>query len=153
LGHADFGTGARHCGLLYHISRYEVIVAYPKSKGSDTPEPILKASKLGGEVLPVVAARITISFAAARREVESRGGVMLPFGLELRGVRRICRASCGNGTARTIQVVARLSSRRALALPFAGLVRGLRGRPSKFVGVSSGRSADFHPKMPQAAME
>jgi hypothetical protein len=133
------GQGIAACCTTYPGMR--VIVAYPKSKGSDTPEPVVQASKLGGEVLPVVAGRITISFAAARREVEGRGGVMLPFGLE-----------CGESVASVAQAAATVPPdytkggtvvvSTGSGVTLAGLVRGLRGRPSRFVGVSSGRSAD-----------
>jgi len=117
------------------------IVAYPKTKGSDEPLPIAKARELGAEVLPVVAGRITISFAAARSEVVGRGGAMLPFGLE-----------CSESVASVAQAAARVPPHYTTGgtvvvsagsgATLAGLVRGLRGRPSRFVGVSSGRSAD-----------
>jgi len=119
----------------------KVIVAYPKTKGSHEPVPIAKARELGGEVLPVVAGRITISFAAARREVVRRGGAMLPFGLECpESVASVAQAAAtvppnytGGGT-----VVVSAGS----GVTLAGLVLGLRGRPSRFLGVSSGRSVD-----------
>jgi 1-aminocyclopropane-1-carboxylate deaminase/D-cysteine desulfhydrase-like pyridoxal-dependent ACC family enzyme len=119
----------------------KAIVAYPRIKGSDTPKAIAKASELGGEVLPVVAGRITISFAAARREVESRGGVMLPFGLECpESVASVAQAAATVPPSYTMGGTVVVSTGSGATL--AGLVRGLRGRPSKFVGVSSGRSAD-----------
>jgi hypothetical protein len=63
------GQGIAACCTTFPDMK--VIVAYPKIKGSDTPEPIVKASKLGGEVLPVVAGRITISFAGAKSRAEA----------------------------------------------------------------------------------
>jgi len=119
----------------------KAIVAYPKSKGSDTPKPITMASELGSDILPVIAGRITISFAAARREVESRGGVMLPFGLECaESVASVAQAAATVPPDHTSGGTVVVSTGSGVTL--AGLVRGLRGRPSKFVGVSSGRSAD-----------
>ena len=117
------------------------VVAYPKTKGSDEPTSIAKARELGGEVLPVVAGRITISFAAARREVVRRGGAMLPFGLECpETVASVARAAATvppNFTSGGTVVVSAGSG-----VTLAGLVHGLRGRPSRFLGVSSGRSVD-----------
>lgn len=119
-----------------------VIVAFPKrTKDSGIPPAIAKAGELGAEVLPVIAGRITISFAAARQQVESRGGVMLPFGLECPEA-----VSCVAWAASTVPceytsggtVVVSTGSGATLA----GLVRGLPGRPKRFVGVSSGRSIE-----------
>ena len=119
----------------------KVIVAFPKTKGSGIPPAIAKASELGAEILPVIAGRITISFAAARQQVERRGGVMLPFGLECpEAVSCVARAAstvpCEYTSGGTVVV----STGSGATL--AGLVRGLPGRPQKFVGVSSGRSIE-----------
>jgi 1-aminocyclopropane-1-carboxylate deaminase/D-cysteine desulfhydrase-like pyridoxal-dependent ACC family enzyme len=118
-----------------------VVVAYPKTKGSNTPDPIARARKLGAEILPVVAGRITISFAAARREVERRGGVMLPFGLECaESVSAVARAAATVPPAYTSSGTVVVSSGSGVTL--AGLILGLSGRPTRFIGVSSGRSID-----------
>jgi 1-aminocyclopropane-1-carboxylate deaminase/D-cysteine desulfhydrase-like pyridoxal-dependent ACC family enzyme len=117
------------------------IVAYPKTKNSDVPQAIVKAGELGAEILPVIAGRITISFAAARQQVERLGGVMLPFGLECPEA-----VSCVEHSASTVPceytsggtVVISAGSGATLA----GLVRGLRGKPQRFLGVSSGRSTE-----------
>jgi hypothetical protein len=118
-----------------------VIVAYPANQGSIIPEPLRIASNLGAEVLPVRAGRINISFAEARKRVEERGGILLPFGLDcIESVAAIQKeaakipdqaiaggtliVSCGSGVT------------------MAGLIRGLGHRPSRFVGVSSGRSVE-----------
>jgi hypothetical protein len=133
------GQGIAACCATFPAMK--AIVAYPKSKGSDTPEPVAKARELGCEVLPVVAGRITISFAAARREVEGRGGVMLPFGLECaESVASVAQAAGTVPPDHTKGGTVVVSTGSGVTL--AGLVRGLRGRPSRFIGVSSGRSAD-----------
>ena len=117
------------------------IVAYPKRKLNDVPVAIARAGSLGAEILPVVAGRITISFAAARREVERRNGAMLPFGLECPEA-----VACVAEAAATVPpeftrggtVVVSVGS----GVTLAGLVRGLVGRPAVFIGVSSGRSVE-----------
>jgi 1-aminocyclopropane-1-carboxylate deaminase/D-cysteine desulfhydrase-like pyridoxal-dependent ACC family enzyme len=123
----------------YQFPDVRVITCYPNSKGSTLPEPLRIAKMLGAEILPVRPGRITISFAEARREVQSRGGVMLPFGLDcLESVEAIALES------RTVPpkavnfgtVVVSCGS----GVTLAGLVRGLGSRASHFVGVSSGRS-------------
>jgi 1-aminocyclopropane-1-carboxylate deaminase/D-cysteine desulfhydrase-like pyridoxal-dependent ACC family enzyme len=116
-----------------------VIAAYPAIPGQPIPEALRVAGLLGAEILPVRAGRITISFAEARRYVEARGGVMLPFGLDcvesvaavLREARRIPDEAILGGTA----VVSCGSG-----VTLAGLIQGLGSRPSRYVGVSSGRS-------------
>lgn len=131
------GQGIAACALRFPNMR--VIVAYPATKGSVVPEPLRLAAELGAEVLPVKAGRLTISFAAARHEVERRGGSMLPFGLECNeSVDAVAKeaatvpseyleggtvvVSCGSGVT------------------LAGLVLGMGARPRRFIGVSSGRS-------------
>ena len=134
------GQGIAACCSTF--SGMKAIVAYPKAQGSDEPAPIAKARELGGEVLPVVAGRITISFAAARRQIVDRGGAMLPFGLECaESVASVAQAAatvpppCRHWCTTVVVSV-------GSGVTLAGLVRGLRGKPSRFVGVSSGRSAD-----------
>jgi hypothetical protein len=133
LGHA-----LAACCLEYPDVR--CIVSYPTKKGADVPEPIERARMLGAEVYPVKGGRITISFAQARRYVESAGGTMLPFGFEcaeaVDGVRReavriprkyleggslvVC---CGSGVT------------------LAGILSGVCVLPATIIGISSGRSA------------
>jgi 1-aminocyclopropane-1-carboxylate deaminase/D-cysteine desulfhydrase-like pyridoxal-dependent ACC family enzyme len=115
------------------------IVSYPMGKGDKTPLQAEQAASLGAELLPVPAARINICFAATRRYVEKRGGVMLPFGLECEKAveavateaRRVNRAFFSGGT-----VVLSCGS----GVSLAGLLRGLSAQPHRIVGISSGRS-------------
>ena len=66
---------------------------------------------------------------------------MLPFGLECtESVASVEQAAATVPPAYTSGGTVVVSTGSGVTL--AGLVRGLRGRPSKFVGVSSGRSAD-----------
>lgn len=132
------------------------IVSYPMGKSDKTPPMADQAASLGAELFPVTAARINICFAAARRYVESRGGLMLPFGLECeQAVNAVAHEaarlkpeffsggtvvlSCGSGVS------------------LAGLLRGFSARPRRIVGISSGRSLDnilrcvhrYVPKIPK----
>lgn len=117
------------------------VVSYPMGKGDKTPPQAEQAASLGAELFPVPAARINICFAAARRHVERRGGLMLPFGLECeQAVNAVARVaarvkpeffsggtvvlSCGSGVS------------------LAGLLRGFSAQPHRIVGISSGRSLD-----------
>jgi hypothetical protein len=133
------GQGIAACCATFPDMK--AVVAYPRNKISEVPEAIARAGELGAEILPVVAGRITISFAAARREVEKRGGVMLPFGLECaESVASVAQAAGTIPPDRTSGGTVVVSTGSGVTL--AGLVRGLCGRPSRFIGVSSGRSAD-----------
>jgi hypothetical protein len=117
------------------------MVAYPKRKFDGVPVAIERAKSLGAEILPVVAGRITISFAAARREVERRNGVMLPFGLECpEAVACVAQAAATVPPEFTEGGTVLVSAGSGVTL--AGLVRGLVGRPAVFIGVSSGRSVE-----------
>jgi hypothetical protein len=117
------------------------IVSYPMGKGDATPPPAEMAGRLGAELLPVPASRINICFAAARRQVEQRGGWMLPFGLECREAveavageaARVSPATYAGGT-----VVLVCGS----GVTLAGLLSGFTAEPHRLVGVSSGRSRE-----------
>ena len=117
----------------------QCLVSYPTARNRPVPEGVQMAERLGATVLPVRGGRISISFAAARREVIARGATMLPFGLDcgeaVEGVAQEARrtpleyfdggtlvVTCGSGVT------------------LAGLLLGLRGLPSRIVGLSSGRS-------------
>jgi 1-aminocyclopropane-1-carboxylate deaminase/D-cysteine desulfhydrase-like pyridoxal-dependent ACC family enzyme len=66
---------------------------------------------------------------------------MLPFGLECaESVASVAQAAATVPPDYTSGGTVVVSTGSGVTL--AGLVRGLRGRPSKFVGVSSGRTAD-----------
>jgi 1-aminocyclopropane-1-carboxylate deaminase/D-cysteine desulfhydrase-like pyridoxal-dependent ACC family enzyme len=131
------GQGITACARQF--SNMRVIAAYPASKGSVVPEALRIANQLGAEILPVRAGRVTISFAAARREVERRGGIMLPFGLECyESVEAVARqaATLPSEAVDGGTVVVSCGS----GVTLAGLVLGLDARPFRYIGVSSGRS-------------
>jgi Pyridoxal-phosphate dependent enzyme len=133
------GQGIAVC--CRHFPGMRAIVAFPKREVDGVPVAIARAESLGAEILPVVAARITISFAEARREVERRKGVMLPFGLECpEAVASVARAAATVPAEFTKGGTVVVSVGSGVTL--AGMVRGLVGRPAVFVGVSSGRSVE-----------
>jgi len=116
-----------------------VIAAYPAIPGQPVPEALKIAGFLGAEILPVRAGRITISFAEARRYVKERGGVMLPFGLDCaESVAAVQREAASIPDEAILGGTAVVSCGSGVTL--AGLIRGLGYRPSRYVGVSSGRS-------------
>jgi 1-aminocyclopropane-1-carboxylate deaminase/D-cysteine desulfhydrase-like pyridoxal-dependent ACC family enzyme len=131
------GQGITICAR--ELPGLKVIVAYPASRGSEIPDPLRVASQFGAKILPVRAGRITISFADARKRVEASGGVLLPFGLDCiqsvsaieREAARIPDSAVSGGT-----VVVSCGS----GVTLAGLLRGLGARPSRYIGVSCGRS-------------
>lgn len=124
------------CGELPGM---KVLVAYPAKKHVVVPHSIRIAEALGAEIVPVRAARIPISFALARRIVESRKGIMLPFGLECaEAVEAVSLEAATVPKAYTRGGTAVVCSGSGVTL--TGLIRGLRGRPSLFLAVSSGRS-------------
>ncbi|MDQ3667955.1 MAG: pyridoxal-phosphate dependent enzyme [Acidobacteriota bacterium] len=115
------------------------IVSYPTKQGEAEPTAIKSAAALGARIYPLPGGRTTICFAKARKHVEARGGLMLPFGLEcieaVEGVKKEARRTpidvlregtlvlcCGSGVT------------------LAGLLSGLPILPRKIVGISSGRS-------------
>jgi 1-aminocyclopropane-1-carboxylate deaminase/D-cysteine desulfhydrase-like pyridoxal-dependent ACC family enzyme len=117
------------------------IVSYPMGKADPTPPLADRAGSLGAELFPVPAARINICFAAARRYVERRGGLMLPFGLE-------CEQAVNAVAQEAARVKPEFFSGGTVVLScgsgvsLAGLLRGLSARPHRVVGISSGRSLD-----------
>jgi 1-aminocyclopropane-1-carboxylate deaminase/D-cysteine desulfhydrase-like pyridoxal-dependent ACC family enzyme len=121
------------------LPRMRCLVSYPMGKGDATPAPALLARELGAELLPVRAARMNICFAEARRQVEARGGWMLPFGLECpEAVEAVAREAARLDPAFFEDGTIVLSCGSGVTL--AGLLRGLRAQPRRIVGVSSGRS-------------
>lgn len=117
------------------------LVSYPHRKGDEPPEPIRRAAELGAEVWPAPAGRITISFARARDQVNARGGVMLPFGLE-------CPEAVLGVEEEAATVPREMVEGGSLVVccgsgvTLAGLLRGLPVLPRRIVGLSSGRSVD-----------
>src|SRR5260370_40384102 len=114
------------------------IVSYPARKGTGSPPPVAAAKGLGAEVLALRGNHVSICYAQARKYVETRGGRMLPFGLE-----------CPEAVAAVALEAARTPSdlvRGTIVLccgsgaTLAGLIRGLALAPAKIVAVSSARS-------------
>jgi 1-aminocyclopropane-1-carboxylate deaminase/D-cysteine desulfhydrase-like pyridoxal-dependent ACC family enzyme len=119
----------------------KAIVSYPVSKKRDVPVAIVEAERLGAMLLPVPSNHVSICYAQARKRIEALGGYMLPFGLEcVESVDSISEVAgivddkfYANGT-----IVLSCGS----GVTMAGLINGLRARPQKLIGISSGRSLD-----------
>jgi len=126
------------CG---EFAKMRCIVSYPMGKGDVTPRAAELANALGAELLPVPAARLNICFAAARKQIEARGGWMLPFGLECsEAVAAIAGEAAGVDPEFYARGTIVLSCGSGVTL--SGLLRGLTGKPKRIVGISSGRSRD-----------
>ncbi|HVG19028.1 MAG TPA: pyridoxal-phosphate dependent enzyme [Blastocatellia bacterium] len=115
------------------------IVSYPTKKGERRPASVDQASELGAEIYPVPGSRISISYSRARKYVEGRGGLMLPFGLE-------CPEAVEGIKQEASRTPAQLIRGGTLVLccgsgvTLAGLLSGLPVLPQRVVGISSGRS-------------
>jgi 1-aminocyclopropane-1-carboxylate deaminase/D-cysteine desulfhydrase-like pyridoxal-dependent ACC family enzyme len=133
IGH---GLAATACTLFPDL---KCIVAYPKVRNQVVPASALAAESLGATLLAVPSNFVSICYRQAAKHVVAQGGYMIPFGFEceeaVSSVEREARTvpidmvengtlvvSCGSGVT------------------LAGLLRGLRGRPNRIVGVSAGRS-------------
>jgi 1-aminocyclopropane-1-carboxylate deaminase/D-cysteine desulfhydrase-like pyridoxal-dependent ACC family enzyme len=131
------GLGLAAC--CHEFPGMRCIVSYPMRRQDATPPLVARAGSLGAELFPVAAARINICFAAARRHVEKRGGLMLPFGLE-------CQQAVDAVAKEAARVKPDLISRGTVVLScgsgvsLAGLLRGFSARPHRLIGISSGRS-------------
>jgi hypothetical protein len=117
----------------------KAIVSYPISNKRGRPPAIVEAERLGAMLLPIPSNHISICYAMARNRIEALGGYMLPFGLE-----------CGEAVdaiadaAATVDEVVYANGTVVLScgsgVTLAGLINGLRARPEKLIGISSGRS-------------
>lgn len=129
-------------GVAVLGARYEslrTIVSYPARDGEQLPEPVRVAAEYGAELYPVRGNFPRIAWSQAKRYVESRGGVMLPFGLE-------CREAVDAVAREASTVPERCYAGGTIVLcggsgvTATGLLRGLRAAPSRMLIVSSGRS-------------
>lgn len=114
------------------------IVSYPTRRGTDVPGPIATARNLGADLLPLRGNHVGICYAQARKQVEARGGWMLPFGLE-------CREAVDAVALEASRTPRWLASGTIVlccgsGVTLAGLIRGLPVAPSRVFGMSSGRS-------------
>lgn len=133
------GLGVAAC--CTELLGLRALLAWPARAGDLTPEPLRRAEELGAQILPVRAGRISISFAEARREVERRGGAMLPFGMECSESVEAVRLEAATVPARfTTAGTVVVSSGSGVTL--TGILLGLQGRPARIIGVSAGRSPE-----------
>jgi 1-aminocyclopropane-1-carboxylate deaminase/D-cysteine desulfhydrase-like pyridoxal-dependent ACC family enzyme len=115
------------------------VVAFSAKRDERLPPQFAAAHALGAELLRLTPNHVDICFAQTRKQVTGRNGIMLPFGLECQDsvdavadeARRI-PVHCSDGG--TIVVCC------GSGVTVSGLIRGLRGRPRRIIGVSSGRS-------------
>lgn len=134
---SKLGQGLAACCTQF--TDLKCIVSYPTKKGVAEPESITTAAQLGATVYPVAGGRINISFAKAREYVISRGGVMLPFGLECIEAVDGVQEEAGNTDPELLKngtLVVCCGS----GVTLAGILRGLPVMPARVVGISSGRS-------------
>lgn len=134
---SKLGLGLAACAT--ELPGLRCVVSYPTKKGEVEPSCISEARALGAEVYPTPGNRISISFAVARKYVNEKGGVMLPFGLD-------CKEAVA-GVAAEARITPRgfvengtlvLSCGSGVTL--AGLLLGLPVLPHRIIGVSSGRA-------------
>lgn len=117
----------------------KAIVSYPEKPGSLPPESIRVAFSFGAELFPLRGNFPRIAFSQARRHVESRGGYMIPFGLE-------CVEAVDAVASEAATVDATFYRAGTIVLcagsgtTLAGILRGLQSSPTKIIALSSGRS-------------
>lgn len=115
------------------------VFCYPQLKNGPVPETVLLAEALGADIVSMRGNHVSICYAQARKIVEARGGVMLPFGLE-------CAAAVGAVAGEAQSVPARHLANGTVVLScgsgvtLSGLLRGLRPQPHRVIGISAGRS-------------
>jgi 1-aminocyclopropane-1-carboxylate deaminase/D-cysteine desulfhydrase-like pyridoxal-dependent ACC family enzyme len=115
------------------------IVSYPKKIGEPVPRAIEVAATHGAEIYPVRGNHVIICYSQVGAYVRSKGGTMLPFGLE-------CTESVAAISEEASTVPSNYYSGGTVLLScgsgvtLAGILSGLRNTPSKIIGISSGRS-------------
>lgn len=115
------------------------VLAFPTRTGEDAPAHLREARALGAELLPLRPNHVDISVGQARRQVTSRGGVMLPFGLECQeAVDAIAAEASRTGSRYTRNGTLFVCCGSGVTL--SGLLIGLPEKPARIVGMSSGRS-------------
>lgn len=115
------------------------IISYPKLKNLEPPQSIRISESLDAEIFPIRGNHVSICYSQVKKYVEKRGGFMLPFGLEcIESVKAIANE------ARTIpsKVIegGTLVVCCGSGVTLAGILTGLKYKPKKAVGISSGRS-------------
>jgi 1-aminocyclopropane-1-carboxylate deaminase/D-cysteine desulfhydrase-like pyridoxal-dependent ACC family enzyme len=115
------------------------IVVCPRAKGQPDPASAEMARSLGATVNFVPANRLAINYTQARRYVEGKGGVMLPFGMECREAVE-CVASEAARVPHELVHGATIVLSCGSGVTLAGLLKGLPVSPRRIVGVSSGRA-------------
>jgi hypothetical protein len=114
------------------------IVSFPTRPDGSVPIPAANAAALGAELLPLRGNHVRICYSQARRIVEARGGVMLPFGLESEeAVSEIAREA-SKIPPKVCKGTLMLTCGSGVTL--AGILRGLPAAPERVVALSSGRS-------------
>lgn len=125
--------------LVRNSPGMRAIVSYPTRRGSTVPEAVCIAAGLGAEIMPVRGNHVSICYSQVSKRVIARGGKMLPFGLECReAVRAVADEAATLPADFVASATFILSCGSGVTL--AGLLLGLRAKPRRIVGISSGRS-------------
>jgi hypothetical protein len=115
------------------------IVAYPAIRNRPPPASALEAKRLGARLISVPSNIVAICHRQATKLVEAQGGLMLPFGFE-------CAEAVEAVEREAATVPPEFVIGGSLVVPcgsgvtLAGILRGLRVRPDRVIGVSVGRS-------------
>lgn len=115
------------------------VVSYPTRIGCPIPDAIIRAERMGAQIIALRGNHVAICYAQAKHRVEELGGVMLPFGLECaESVDAISRE------ASTVPLEFRCGTVALCCgsgVTLAGIINGMRQTPPlKLIGISSGRS-------------
>ena len=125
--------------LCNEMPNMSCIISYPVKKGESIPQAINIAKNYGAEIFPIRGNHVSICYSQVKKYVESRNGIMLPFGLECeesfqaisKEAQRIPKECINKGT---------LILSCGSGVTLAGILNGLKYNPSKVLGISSGRS-------------
>lgn len=139
-----FEAGASSAGhavaaTVRNFSEMKCIIGYVNELNEPRRNSIQSAKRLGAEVLPLRPNVLNVCYGQTKKYVESKGGRMIPFGFEF-------DEAVDSVATEARSVALELTSNGTLVVccgsgvTLAGIYRGLKGRPRRFIGVSSGRS-------------
>lgn len=125
--------------LCHEMGILNPIISYPMKKGESIPESIYIAKSYGAEIYPIRGNHVSICYSQVKKYVENRKGIMLPFGLEcIESIEAISVEAkkipqeCIEGGTLIISC--------GSGVTLAGILNGLKYKPSQVIGISSGRS-------------
>ncbi len=115
------------------------VIGYIATDKRPVSESARVAKSLGAELFPLRPNVMNVCYGQLKRVVEGRGGHMIPFGFEFpEAIDSVAdeAATVPPECSRCGTVVVCCGS----GVTLAGIFKGLSGRPTNFIGVSSGRS-------------